>query len=56
MNFKQAVFFVSLLLISSLVSVTMRGQSPDSTVLTVNKTNDFEITGDGPAVNWNEEK
>src|ERR1700688_1938389 len=56
MNFKSPVFFVSLFLISSLATLTLRGQSPDSTVLTVNKTKDFEITGDGTAVNWNEEK
>lgn len=56
MNFKTTVFFVSLFLISSLVGITLQGQTPDSTELTVNKTNDFEITGDGSAVNWNEEK
>ncbi len=56
MNIKQTVFFVSLFFISSLVSIKLRAQSPDSTVMIVNKTNDFEITGDGSAVNWNEEK
>jgi Carbohydrate-binding family 9 len=56
MNFKPAVFFVLLFLISFLISASLRAQSPDSTILTVHKTKDFEITGDGTAVNWNEEK
>ncbi len=30
----------------------LKGQSADSTVLIVNRTGDFEITGDGKAVNW----
>ena len=56
MNFKKAVFLVTPFLISFLVSTTLLGQSSDSTVLAVNKTHDFEVTGDGSAVNWKEEK
>jgi hypothetical protein len=56
MNFKSIVFFVSVFLISSMATMPLRGQTPDSTVLTVNKTNDFDITGDGTADNWNGEK
>src|ERR1700722_18141617 len=56
MNFKQAVFFFSSFLVFFFVNTTLLGQSSDSTVLAVNKTNDFEVTGDGSAVNWKEEK
>ncbi len=56
MNFNSTEFFFSLFLISSLTILTLRGQSPDSTVQAVYKTKDFEITGDGSSVNWNDEK
>jgi hypothetical protein len=56
MNFKQAVFYIPFFLIFIVSSATVRGQSSDSSVLAVNKTKDFEITGDGTAVNWNDEK
>ncbi len=56
MNFKQVIFFISFFLISILSAATLHGQSPDSSVLAVNKTEDFEVTGDGTAINWKEEK
>jgi hypothetical protein len=47
---------VYLFLLLSLPVMAVQGQLPDSTILTVNKTADFEITGDGRAPNWNNEK
>jgi hypothetical protein len=56
MNFKPAIFFIPFFLIFIVSTATVRGQSSDSSVLAVNKTKDFEITGDGTAINWNDEK
>ncbi len=46
------VKFIYSLLLFSLPVATIMGQSSDSTILVVNKTADFEITGDGRAPNW----
>src|SRR5947208_13174744 len=43
--------FILLLLV-----MTVRAQSGDSTLLFVNHTKDFQITGDGTAANWKSEK
>ncbi|HEV3221272.1 MAG TPA: carbohydrate-binding family 9-like protein [Puia sp.] len=56
MNITYRVFLLSFLFFVSLPALTLRSQSLSSSVLSVNKTKDFEITGDGTAVNWNEEK
>jgi hypothetical protein len=40
----------------SLPCVTIQAQANDSTILCVNKTKDFEITGDGNPPNWINEK
>ncbi len=55
MNFKNVIIFISFFLMANISAKTLCGQSSDSTVLAVNKTKDFEITGDGTAVNWNSE-
>jgi hypothetical protein len=46
-------FRISLFFILFLPCLNGSGQVADSTILTVNKTTDFEITGDGTAANWN---
>jgi hypothetical protein len=48
-------YFVYLFLFLSLPCLTA-AQVVDSTVLTVNKTKDFEFTGDGSGAEWNNEK
>ncbi len=40
----------------TLLSLFLYAQPPDSTVLHIRKTDDFAITGDGTAANWNKEK
>src|SRR6266851_4176968 len=52
----KTAYFVGLFLLFSLTNLTVCGQLPDSTVLPVNKTKDFEITGDGSAANWKNEQ
>ena len=56
MNLTITIFSVSLFQLLSLSTITLCGQSADSTILFVNKTKDFACTGDGNAVNWNNEK
>ena len=56
MNLTGTVFIGCLFQLVYLPAITLWGQSVDSTVLPVNKTKDFEITGDGNAANWNNEK
>src|ERR1700676_2340997 len=56
MNLTGTIFFVCLSQMLFLPVMTLRSQTVDSTVLSVNKTKDFEITGDGRADNWNNEK
>ena len=53
MNFAKKTF-PGLLLMLSLNTVQVLGQSADTTLLIVHRTGDFEITGDGTAVNWNQ--
>jgi hypothetical protein len=53
MHLKPPVY---LFLLLSLPALTIRGQYVDSTQLEVNRTKDFEITGDGRASSWNNEK
>ena len=55
MKHGTSVFFILFQLIS-ISSLTLRAQVGDSTILTINKTNDFEITGDGQAANWKSEE
>ena len=50
------VVFACLFQLISLSALIVRGQSADSSVLSVNKTKDFDITGDGSAANWKNEK
>jgi hypothetical protein len=50
------ILFVCLSQMFFLPVINLLGQTVDSTVLTVNKTKDFEITGDGNSDNWNNEK
>lgn len=56
MRFPAWIFFACFFQLLSLSAVTAWSQAADTTVLFVNKTNDFEITGDGTAVNWSNEK
>jgi hypothetical protein len=56
MTLTGTIFFVCLSQMFFLPVINLLGQTVDSTVLTVNKTKDFEITGDGNADNWNNEK
>lgn len=53
MRLTTRVFFMYLF---SLPALSLQAQFADSTLLTVNKTADFEITGDGNAANWNKGK
>src|SRR4051812_41229889 len=52
MNFKCMNIFISILLFF-ISPFFLYAQSTDTTVMHVQKTNDFQITGDGSAVNWN---
>ncbi len=52
MSIRTKVLLGSLLFYAGL----LRGQTPDSTVLIVNKTSDFKITGDGSSPNWQHEE
>src|ERR1700730_4090114 len=56
MTLTGTIFFVCLSQMFFLPVINLLGQTADSTVLTVNKTKDFEITGDGNSDNWNNEK
>jgi hypothetical protein len=56
MKLSGTVLFLCFFQLLSLSALTLWGQSDDTTVLAVNKTRDFEITGDGHAANWNDEK
>jgi Carbohydrate family 9 binding domain-like len=56
MKYRTHIIFVCLFLLFSLPRMALWAQSADSTVLPVNKTKDFEITGDGKAANWSNEK
>src|ERR1700676_4980855 len=56
MNLTITIFSVSLFQLLSLSTIPLCRQSADSTILFVNKTKDFACTGDGNAVNWNNEK
>jgi hypothetical protein len=56
MNRKDRLIFVCLFALLTTTALTAQGQMADSTLLPVNKTGDFDITGDGTAVNWNNEK
>jgi len=47
---KIKIIFCCLCLMSSLF---LFAQSNDTTTITVKKTNDFEVTGDGSSANWN---
>src|SRR5215467_14124004 len=52
MNFKYINIFICLL-IFFITPFFLYAQSTDTTVMHVRKTNDFPITGDGSATNWN---
>jgi hypothetical protein len=56
MNFKSILFIFGLCPMTSLKAIQVYAQPGDSTVLIVNKTHDFAITGDGTAANWSSEK
>lgn len=56
MNIVGKLFFICSFQLLNLLCISLRGQSADSTILSVNKTKDFKITGDGRAVNWENEK
>ncbi len=50
------VNFLSLCMVFFLPVIVVQGQVSDTTTLVVNKTTDFEISGDGQASNWQNEK
>jgi hypothetical protein len=56
MNIPGTMFLVFLFQLLSLPAMNLLGQSPDSIVLPVNKTKDFEITGDSNSANWKNEQ
>jgi hypothetical protein len=53
MKFKTVLFLIWQFLSFSLPAMTLYAQSTDTTMLFVNKTKDFEITGDGSEREWN---
>ncbi len=56
MNLVSKLFFVCSFQLLNLLCISLRGQSADSSILSVNRTKDFKITGDGSAANWQNEK
>jgi hypothetical protein len=56
MSFRSVTFFIPLIFLLALRADFLYGQSYDSSLLEVNKTGDFKITGDGSAANWQNEK
>jgi hypothetical protein len=56
MNLRTEVLLGALLSLLFLNAMFLYGQSADSTLLVVNKTSNFQITGDGSAPNWQHEE
>ncbi len=56
MKIQIRVVFIFSLLFQIIFDTSLRAQSADSTILSVNHTKDFVISGDGTAENWKMEK
>src|SRR5258708_15384975 len=55
MRLGRIFFFIFLFLFGPVFNMQLRAQTDDSTILAINHTKDFMITGDGTADSWKSE-